>query len=125
MHSINKNRAIRTLFYLAHDERLLAAAKKGFATATDLADYLVRRGVPFRDAHEIVGKAVKSAIEANKDLEELELTQLQALSTKIEGDVYNVLELQGSVGSRNLLGGTAPAQVNHQIAAARKRLGIK
>ena len=106
-------------------DNMLAAAKKGFATATDLADYLVRRGVPFRDAHEIVGKAVKSAIEANKDLEELELTQLQALSTKIEGDVYNVLELQGSVGSRNLLGGTAPAQVNHQIAAARKRLGIK
>ena len=101
---------------------MYAAARRGYATATDFADYLVSKGVAFRDAHEIVGKAVKIAIGTNKDLSELDLETLQSLSSVIDRDVYSVLTLEGSVASRNLQGGTAPAQVKCQIAKARKRL---
>jgi argininosuccinate lyase len=100
-----------------------AAVNEGFATATDLADYLVRRGVSFRDAHEIVGRAVRMAIERGQTLDQLNLESLQALSPDIEQDVYRVLTVEGSVESRGLLGGTAPARVRAQIKAARARLG--
>ncbi|MES1927044.1 argininosuccinate lyase [Salinisphaera sp. T31B1] len=98
------------------------AARKGFSTATDLADYLVRRGVAFRDAHEIVGQSVQHAIGAGCDLADLELTTLQRFSTVIESDVYDVLTLDGSVAARNHIGGTAPAQVRAAVSRARAML---
>jgi argininosuccinate lyase len=96
-----------------------AAASLGFATATDLADYLVRRGIPFRDAHEVVGKAVAYGLQQGRDLAELSLEELRRFSPAIDGDVYAVLTLEGAVNARNHLGGTAPAQV--RAAIARKR----
>jgi argininosuccinate lyase len=98
------------------------AALQGYATATDLADYLVRKGLPFRDAHEVVGKAVRLGIDSGRDLAALTLDELRALSPVIEADVFTVLTLEGSVNARNHLGGTAPAQVRQAIAAARTRL---
>ena len=103
-------------------EAMRRAAQRGFATATDLADYLVRKGVAFRDAHEIVGRAVRSGIESGQDLSEMALETLQAFSPAIGADVYAVLTLDGSVAARNHLGGTAPAQVRAAIKRARKRL---
>jgi argininosuccinate lyase len=102
-------------------EVMYAAAKQGYATATDLADYLVKKGLPFRDAHEVVGKSVASAIASKKDLSELSLAELQAFSALIEADVFDVLTLEGSVNARDHIGGTAPAQVRAAIAAARDR----
>jgi argininosuccinate lyase len=99
------------------------AALKGYATATDLADYLVRKGVPFRDAHETVAHAVKIALQRGLALTDLTLPELQALQPVIGDDVYAVLSLQGSMRSRQVLGGTAPAQVQAQIARHRQRLG--
>ncbi|MBT3347473.1 MAG: argininosuccinate lyase [Thiotrichales bacterium] len=96
-----------------------AAAAKGFSTATDLADYVVRAGVPFRDSHEIVGKAVRYGIEQGKDLAEMSLSELQQFSDLIEEDVFEVLTLEGSVAARNHRGGTAPQQVRAAIARAR------
>lgn len=104
-------------------DRMRAAAKQGFSTATDLADYLVRVGVPFRDAHEIVGKAVRHAQNAGCDLSELPLAELQAFSPKIQDDVFAVLTLEGSMAARDITGGTAPNQVRLQVAAAKKALG--
>ena len=103
-------------------EAMHAAAKRGFATATDLADYLVRQGVAFRDAHEIVGRAVRHGIEAGQDLSEMKLEELQAFSPSIGADVFAVLTLEGSVAARDHVGGTAPAQVRAAIKRARKRL---
>jgi argininosuccinate lyase len=103
-------------------EAMERAAKKGYATATDLADYLVKKGLPFRDAHEVVAHAVKDAIVAGVDLSELSLPQLQAYNPAIEQDVFEVLSLRGSLNARNLLGGTAPAQVRAQVARHRTRL---
>jgi len=100
-------------------ERMRAAASQGFATATDLADYLVRLGIPFRDAHEVVGKAVAYALREGRDLAELSLAELHQFSPAIGEDVYAVLTLEGSVHARDHLGGTAPAQV--RAAIARKR----
>ena len=105
-----------------HATRFYEAAKRGFSTATDLADYLVRKGVPFRDAHEIVGKAVRYGVEQGKDLSEMELAELQRFSGTIGEDVFAVLTLEGSVSARDHLGGTAPAQVKAQVKAARERL---
>ena len=99
-----------------------AAANKGYATATDLADYLVKKGLPFRDAHETVAHAVKAATSHNCDLSELPLTVLQGFNASIEKDVYECLSLRGSLNARNTLGGTAPAQVKAQIARHRGRL---
>ena len=99
------------------------AARKGYATATDLADYLTKKGLPFRDAHEIVAHAVKAAIAKGVDLSELPLDVLQQFNPTIEADVYDALSLRGSVNARNILGGTAPAQVRVQIARHRMRLG--
>ena len=103
-------------------ERLREAALAGFSTATDLADYLVRKGVAFRDAHEIVGKAVKRGIELGKDLSQLPLAELQTFSSVISADVFAALTLEGSVAARDHLGGTAPGQVRAAIAQARTRL---
>ena len=99
------------------------AALKGFATATDLADYLVKKGLPFRDAHETVAHAVKAAASHNCDLSELPLAVLQQFHPSIGKDVYDALSLRGSLNARNTLGGTAPAQVRAQIARHRERLG--
>jgi argininosuccinate lyase len=98
------------------------AALKGYATATDLADYLVKKGLPFRDAHETVAHAVKAAIAGQVDLSELPLAALQKFNPAIGEDVYDVLSLRGSLNARNVLGGTAPAQVRMQIARHRARL---
>ena len=104
-------------------ERMRDAARLGHTTATDLADYLVRRAVPFRDAHEAVGRAVRTAVETDRDLSELTLDELRAFSPVIEDDVLEVLTLEGSVAARNHPGGTAPGQVRAAVARARKRLG--
>ncbi len=98
------------------------AALTGFSTATDLADYLVRKGVPFRDAHEVVGKAVRLGIEKHKDLAELSLVELKGFSAKIGQDVFDVLTVEGSVKSRDHIGGTAPDQVRTAIQRARAML---
>ena len=103
-------------------EHMAERARRGFATATDLADYLVRRGVAFRDAHEIVGRSVRHAIERDCDLADLPLEQLRQFSDAIEADVYDVLTLQGSVASRNHLGGTAPDQVRQAAQRGADRL---
>jgi argininosuccinate lyase len=99
------------------------AALKGYATATDLADYLVKKGLPFRDAHETVAHAVKAAVSHNCDLSELPLAVLQQFNPAIGKDVYDALSLRGSLNARNTLGGTAPAQVRAQIERHRARLG--
>ncbi len=97
-------------------EAMEAAARRGYATATDLADYLVKKGVPFRDAHETVAHAVKAATSHACDLSELPLAVLQGFHPLIEKDVYDVLSLRGSLQARNTLGGTAPAQIERHRA---------
>ena len=103
-------------------EAMRAAALQGYATATDLADYLVKKGLPFRDAHEAVAHAVKTCVDLGCDLSELSLDQLQAFSPLIDSDVFVVLTLEGSVAARNHLGGTAPEQVRAAIARLRVQL---
>ncbi|MES9854848.1 MAG: argininosuccinate lyase [Candidatus Thiodiazotropha sp. LLP2] len=103
-------------------EAMRQAAMKGFATATDLADYLVRKGIPFRDAHEVVGKAVGFGVAENRDLSEMTLQELQQFSMEIDQDVFDILTLEGSVSARNHIGGTAPEQVRQAIKRARERL---
>ncbi len=103
-------------------DKMEQAALQGFSTATDLADYLVRKGMPFRDAHEVVGKAVRLGVDTNRDLAEMSLDELQQFSTVIDSDVFEVLTLQGSVAARNHIGGTAPDQVKAAAARARHRL---
>jgi argininosuccinate lyase len=102
--------------------RMRAAALEGHATATDLADYLVRKGVPFRDAHDIVAGAVREAERANMDLAALPFAKLRSFSGKIGPDVKRALTLEGSVAARRHAGGTAPAEVRRAAARARKRL---
>jgi argininosuccinate lyase len=108
-----------------NQEAMQKAALKGFATATDLADYLVKKGLPFRDAHETVAHAVKFAGERGMDLSDLPLDSLQKFHPAIEQDVYEVLSLSGSLNARNTLGGTAPAQVLTQIARHQKLLSAQ
>ena len=103
-------------------EAMERAALRGYATATDLADYLVKKGLPFRDAHETVAHAVKAAVSQGCDLSELSLTVLQGFHPKIENDVYDVLSLRGSLNARSTLGGTAPQQVRAQISRHLQRL---
>jgi argininosuccinate lyase len=98
------------------------AAMRGYATATDLADYLVKKGLPFRDAHEIVAKAVRFAENKNCDLSGLSLSELKQFSSIIEEDIFSILTLEGSMKSRNHPGGTAPAQVRKAIKQARQDL---
>jgi argininosuccinate lyase len=103
-------------------EPMRQAALKGFATATDLADYLVRKGVAFRDAHEVVGKSVAYCIDKGLELADLDLAQLQDFSGLIGEDVFECLTLEGSVAARDHIGGTAPTQVRAAIQRARDRL---
>ncbi len=103
-------------------DNMLGAARQGFATATDLADYLVRKDVPFRDAHDIVGKAVAFGLESGRDLSQMSLDELRVFSPHIDADVFDVLTLEGSVAARNHLGGTAPNQVLAAVARGRERL---
>ena len=103
-------------------DRMREAARLGCMTATDLADYLVRRAVPFRDAHEAVGRAVRSAVETGRDLSEMTLDELRTFSPAIGSDVFEVLTLEGSVAARDHPGGTAPAQVRAAVARAKARL---
>jgi argininosuccinate lyase len=100
-------------------ENMRAAAQQGYATATDLADYLVKRGLPFRDAHEVVGKSVAFGIAEGRDLAELSLDELRGFSELIEADVFEVLTLEGSLNARDHLGGTAPRQVLIAAGTAR------
>jgi argininosuccinate lyase len=106
----------------AKRDNMYQAAKQGFATATDLADYLVGKGIPFRDAHEIVGQAVRLGLDTQRDLSELSLAELQAFSAKIDNDVFDILTLEGSVAARKHLGGTAPDTVKIAIKVAQKQL---
>ena len=103
-------------------EAMERAALKGYATATDLADYLVKKGLAFRDAHEVVAHAVKAAMQQGLDLAELPLATLQGFHASIGADVFEVLSLHGSLNARNGIGGTAPAQVRSQIERHRARL---
>ncbi len=103
-------------------DAMYQAARRGYATATDLADYLVRKGLPFRDAHEVVGNAVAFAIEMDRDLAECSLEELQKFDARIEADVFEVLTLEGSLNARNITGGTAPEQVRFQINAGREMI---
>lgn len=103
-------------------EAMRNAAMRGYATATDLADYLVKKGIPFRDAHEMVAQAVRFAENKSCDLSKLTLTELQQFTTLIEEDIFSVLTLEGSIKSRNHIGGTAPDQVRQAIAQARRDL---
>ncbi|MFC7418927.1 argininosuccinate lyase [Iodobacter arcticus] len=104
-------------------EAMVRAVKQGFSTATDLADYLVKRGIPFRDAHEAVALAVRYAEQKHKDLGDLQLVELQSFSPLIGEDIFEVLTLEGSLNARNHVGGTAPFQVLVQIARWREKLG--
>jgi argininosuccinate lyase len=103
-------------------DNMYQAAKAGFTTATDLADYLVRKGVAFRDAHEVVGKAVRYCIDNQCDLADLDLSILQDFSDMIEQDVFDVLTLEGSVAARNHLGGTAPEQVKQAVQGLKTQI---
>ncbi len=106
-----------------NEDAMRKAAARGYATATDLADYLVKKGLAFRDAHEVVAHAVKSAQLAGKDLSELPLATLQGFHAAIEADVFDCLSLQGSLDARITIGGTAPERVLQEIALHRQRLG--
>ncbi|MEY4717878.1 MAG: hypothetical protein RL563_496 [Pseudomonadota bacterium] len=106
----------------AKRDNMYQSAKRGFATATDLADYLVRKGMAFRDAHEVVGLAVRLGLNSQRDLSELTLDELKGFSTAIDSDVFAILSLEGSVALRNHIGGTAPAQVRKAIDAARQQM---
>ena len=105
-------------------EAMREAARQGFSTATDLADYLVGRGLAFRDAHEVVGRAVAHGVATGTDLADMPLATLRGFSERIEEDVFEVLTLDGSVASRDHVGGTAPAQVRAAVARARSRLAL-
>jgi len=108
--------------FVVLSDNMRMAASRGYATATDLADYLVRKGLPFRDAHDVVGKLVAYAIEKKMDLADLTLAELNAHSDLIEADIYDYLTLEGSVRARDHIGGTAPKRVSQAIVSARQML---
>jgi argininosuccinate lyase len=103
-------------------EAMRRAAMEGYATATDLADYLVKKGMPFREAHEVVARAVRRAEEKSVDLAQLGMEELRQFSKLIDADVIDKLSLEGSLAARDHVGGTAPKQVRAAIARARQRL---
>jgi argininosuccinate lyase len=105
-----------------HRERMRGAATQGHTTATDLADYLVLKGLPFRDAHTVVGRAVAAAEKNETRLSDFPLSTLRDFCDRVEEDVFEVLTVDGSVNLRTHIGGTAPSQVRHQIQQARDRL---
>jgi argininosuccinate lyase len=104
-------------------ERMRAAASAGFSTATDVADYLVRQGIPFRDAHEIVGKAVRYCIENEMDIQELSLAEWQLFSGRIEQDIFAAITVDASVNARRATGGTALERVQAEIERAKAQRG--
>ncbi|KAF3982260.1 MAG: argininosuccinate lyase [Methylococcales symbiont of Hymedesmia sp. n. MRB-2018] len=106
----------------AKRENMYHAAKQGFATATDLTDYLVTKGMAFRDAHEVVGLAVRLGVDSKRDLSEISLAELQQFSTEITADVFDILKLEGSVAARKHIGGTAPDTVRQAIKSAREQM---
>ena len=106
----------------ANKDNMYRSALKGYTTATDLADYLVKKGLAFRDAHNVVGKAVSYGLKENKDLSEFSLDELKKLNSLIEKDVFDVISLEGSINARNHLGGTSPKQVSMAIKAGRKSI---
>ncbi|HEY2866954.1 MAG TPA: argininosuccinate lyase [Pyrinomonadaceae bacterium] len=105
-----------------NEDRTRAAAAHGYLNATELADYLVKKGVPFREAHDAVGHAVLFAIEQGKELNELDLVDLRRFSKKIDRDVFDALDLDNALAAKNVIGGTSPARVRRAIKAARKYL---
>ena len=105
----------------ARPENMRDALRQGFATATDLADDLTRKGLPFRDAHEAVGLAVRRAEELGVDLPQLSLAELQSFSPLVAEDIFSILTVEGSLASRKHIGGTAPEQVRAAVARARKQ----
>ncbi len=105
-----------------NDNAMRSATMKGFATATDLADYLTKKGLPFRDSHEVVAKAVQFAEQKGCDLSDLELAELKMFSMLIEDDIFAILTLEGAMMSRDHTGGTSPKQVMAAIERAKKSL---
>ena len=103
-------------------EKMLTAATQGFSTATDLADYLVKKGIPFRDSHETVGKIVQYAIQSNCLLSEIKFEVFQSFSKLIDRDIYKTLSLEGSLNSRTSYGGTSPSNIELAIKEAKQRL---
>ena len=106
----------------ANKQNMLHSAIKGYTTATDLADYLVKQGLPFRDAHDVVGKAVAYGIKNNKDLSEFTLDELQEFNSNISSDVFDAISLEGSINSRDHLGGTSPTQILSAIKVGRNSI---
>ena len=106
----------------AKKDNMLNSAIKGYTTATDLADYLVKQGLPFRDAHDVVGKAVAYGIKNNKDLSEFTLDELQEFNSNISSDVFDAISLEGSINSRDHLGGTSPKQILSAIKVGRNSI---
>jgi argininosuccinate lyase len=104
--------------------RMLEAARGGYTNATELADYLVSRGLPFRDAHDVAGRAVRQALAAGKRLEELPLETLRSLCDHVEADVYEWLSVERCLSRRNVQGGTGPRAVDAALEAAERRLGL-
>jgi argininosuccinate lyase len=105
-----------------NEERALAAATSGYMNATELADYLVRKGIPFREAHEVVGKVVMRAVELGNEIQQLALAELQEFSKLIDADVYGSLTLEATLNSKSEIGGTARATVNAALETARTSL---
>ena len=106
----------------ANKDNMYQSALKGYTTATDLADYLVKKGLAFRDAHEVVGKAVSYGLKENKDLSEFTIDELKNFNSLIEKDVFDVISLEGSINARNHLGGTSPKQISIAIKKGRKSI---
>ena len=106
----------------ANKDNMYRSTLKGYTTATDLADYLVKKGLAFRDAHDVVGKAVSYGLKENKDLSEFNIEELKSFNSLIEKDVFDVISLEGSINARNHLGGTSPKQVSMAIKAGRKSI---
>ena len=115
-----ENGVVTKAGFTVNKDNMHQAASEGFATATDLADYLTKKGMPFRDAHEVVALAVRYAVDHNVELSNLSLATLRQFATEIDEDVFSVLTLEGSLNSRNHIGGTAPSQVKAAIVRARR-----
>jgi argininosuccinate lyase len=106
----------------ANKQNMLISAIKGYTTATDLADYLVKKGLPFRDAHDVVGRAVAHGIDSDKDLSEFSLDEFQEFNSNIDSDVFDAISLEGSINSRDHLGGTSPKQILNAIKVGRNSI---
>jgi argininosuccinate lyase len=105
-----------------NEQRVLEAASSGYMNATEVADYLVRKGMPFREAHEVVGRVVRRAIELEVELEQMELSEFRLISNVFENDVYAVLSLDATLHAKDVVGGTSPEQVGRALETARESL---